>query len=117
MANYKKIGIPDPPNLEMTCQAIKARQTFSNVIYPEEAHFPIAFVKVVYTNYLTLEFELATNFNPNNIYMFVMDKKAPKMFQYRMRQLSNCFVNVLVSEKTFDLKSSGYNIFWHNITA
>uniref|UniRef100_A0A1I7S195 Uncharacterized protein n=2 Tax=Bursaphelenchus xylophilus TaxID=6326 RepID=A0A1I7S195_BURXY len=102
--------LADPQTLSMSCDDIKARRNFLNITYPEEADFPLAFVRALFKDYILLEMELAAHYNPNNFYCFVLDSKADADFKTRVRALSTCFENVIVADKEFEMSSRGRNI-------
>jgi hypothetical protein len=79
-------------------------------LYPEEREFPLAFARVVYRDYYLIERELAATYAPQNFYCYVMDSNSPKQFHSQMRALANCFPNVFVMKKEFDLDSKGKNM-------
>lgn len=57
-----------------------------------------------------LEMELASTYAPQNLYVYVLDKKSDATFHERMRNLASCFPNVYVLKKTFDMNSWGQNM-------
>jgi hypothetical protein len=57
-----------------------------------------------------LEMELAAEYAPQNIYVYVLDRKSPLLFHNQMKALANCFPNVFVLTKTYDMSSWGKNM-------
>ncbi|KAL3096956.1 hypothetical protein niasHS_002672 [Heterodera schachtii] len=108
----------DPAELEMNCEAIKARHggdpeqddQMITKITELERQMPMAFARVIYTDYLFLEAELLVNYAPNNWYCYVLDSKSSTVFQLRMRQLASCFDNVIVVDQMFDIERLGANM-------
>ena len=71
-----RIKFTDPEHLDMDCDGgIRWRNRF-----PKEENWPndhpLAQVRVVYTDYVFLEMELAATYSPNNWYCYAIDAKA-----------------------------------------
>ncbi|KAL3084779.1 hypothetical protein niasHT_031664 [Heterodera trifolii] len=136
----RKIRDPPPDELAMSCEAILARhgdeellaqqrwdnddkqqqqngrrrttknEGTSNGTTELERQMPMAFARVVYTDYLFLEAELLVHYAPTNWYCYVFDSKSSAVFQRRVRQLASCLPNVLVVDQLFDISSNGFNM-------
>ncbi|CAD5205674.1 unnamed protein product [Bursaphelenchus okinawaensis] len=108
-----RITYRDPHTLDglaITCAAIKSRHFFSHrTLYPKEILFPLAYVRLVYKDYLFLESELAVSYSPQNIYCYAIDAKAPKVFHARLHALSACLPNVIVTRVEYRMDSEGHN--------
>ncbi|GMR52767.1 hypothetical protein PMAYCL1PPCAC_22962, partial [Pristionchus mayeri] len=90
--------------IDMSCEALRKR-VFSrrNPI----TGFPVAFVKVVYTDYEFLEEQLAVSYSTDNSFCFALDRKAPVDFRRKFVALSICFDNVHLSSEEYELDSAG----------
>ncbi|CAD5220321.1 unnamed protein product [Bursaphelenchus xylophilus] len=107
---YSEVKIIDPERLPMECKDIRDRGNFVTRVYDEERDFPLAFARATYTDYIFQESELSANYNPNNVYCYVLDSKADDTFKHRMRALGKCFGNVIVAHKEFNMHAGGENI-------
>lgn len=90
------------------CISIRHRNYFP--VLPntkDEADYPIAYLRIVFTDYLFLEMELSVEYAPQNFYCYVIDQKSNSTFKNRVRNLSRCFPNVYVSMNEYDTDSSG----------
>ncbi|KAI6212731.1 Beta-1,3-galactosyl-O-glycosyl-glycoprotein beta-1,6-N-acetylglucosaminyltransferase 3 [Aphelenchoides besseyi] len=100
-----RIRIRDPKDeaaLPMNCNSIRRRAYFqTDDLYPEEAEFPIAFARTVYTLPLTL---------PHNFYCYALDSKSTPLFHKRMRALADCFPNVFLTDVEFSMDRHGHNM-------
>ncbi|GMT26747.1 hypothetical protein PFISCL1PPCAC_18044, partial [Pristionchus fissidentatus] len=97
--------IPTRPDLiDMSCDAVRKR------VYSRRnplTGFPIAFAKVVYTDYEFLEEQLAVTYSEENTYCFALDRKAPIDFRRRFMTLSICLRNVHIASEEYELDSEG----------
>ncbi|KAI6185759.1 Beta-1,3-galactosyl-O-glycosyl-glycoprotein beta-1,6-N-acetylglucosaminyltransferase 3 [Aphelenchoides besseyi] len=101
----------DEAALPMDCDSIRRRAYFqTDDLYPEEADFPIAFARTVYTDYRFLEMDLAATYTPHNFYCYALDAKSSPLFHTRMRALSDCFPNVFLADIEFQINSQGHNM-------
>lgn len=48
-------------------------------------------------------------YSPHNFYCYVLDRKASSRFREQMRNLSNCFPNVMVSDIEYVMNRQGHN--------
>ncbi|KAI6198863.1 Beta-1,3-galactosyl-O-glycosyl-glycoprotein beta-1,6-N-acetylglucosaminyltransferase 3 [Aphelenchoides besseyi] len=95
----------------MDCDSIRRRAYFqTDDLYPEEADFPIAFARTVYTDYRFLEMDLAATYTPHNFYCYALDAKSSPLFHKRMRALADCFPNVFLTDIEFQMDSHGHNM-------
>ena len=53
--------------------------------------------------------ELSAEYAPQNFYCFSIDIKASQLFKQRLRDLSKCLPNVIITQKEYDMDSTGYN--------
>uniref|UniRef100_A0A1I7S5S1 Uncharacterized protein n=1 Tax=Bursaphelenchus xylophilus TaxID=6326 RepID=A0A1I7S5S1_BURXY len=115
----KRMTYTDPKNftgLPMDCTSIKARHRFPTIpTSKEEADFPLAYARNVYTDYFYLEMLLSASYQPQNYYCFSIDKKSSDLFKMRMQALANCFSNVFISNNTRWLDSFGHNQDWSHL--
>ncbi|KAI6212706.1 hypothetical protein M3Y94_00060200 [Aphelenchoides besseyi] len=101
----------DEAALPMECDSIRRRAYFqTDDLYPEEAEFPIAFARTVYTDYRFLEMDLAATYTPHNFYCYALDSKSTPLFHKRMRALADCFPNVFLTDVEFSMDSHGHNM-------
>ncbi|KAI6198859.1 Glycosyl transferase, family 14-containing protein [Aphelenchoides besseyi] len=71
---FKSEDPKDEAALPMDCDSIRRRAYFqTDDLYPEEADFPIAFARTVYTDYRFLEMDLAATYTPHNFYCYALD--------------------------------------------
>ncbi|CAD5219235.1 unnamed protein product [Bursaphelenchus xylophilus] len=106
----------DESELPMDCESIYERHRF--VTAPtsnEEEDFPIAISRLVYRDYFYHEMVLAALYQPQNHYCFSVDRKTTPLFRKRFESLAKCFPNVIISNNSRELYSSGYNLDWANI--
>ena len=106
------VNMYDPDDLPALCSYIKDRQYFpSSPLSEEERDFPIAFVKTVKEDYYYLEMELAATYAPQNFYCFSIDTDATDLFKEKMRNLTQCFPNVYIGTKEYDMKKGKNQLF------
>ncbi|KAI3408874.1 hypothetical protein GPALN_007468 [Globodera pallida] len=107
----RRLTFEDPMSLEMDCaNGIRKRNYFPGKEGFEDAEFPLAQVRVVYKDYVFLEKELASSYSPNNWYCYSVDHKSDKQFHMRLKQLSECLPNVVVSTCEWNVDSAGHNM-------
>uniref|UniRef100_A0A0N4ZMZ9 ZP domain-containing protein n=1 Tax=Parastrongyloides trichosuri TaxID=131310 RepID=A0A0N4ZMZ9_PARTI len=100
-----------PYTFSTTCDDIKRRGYYPDEpLSKEEADFPIAFVRTVYTDYLTLEMQYLISYAPQNHYCYIIDRKQNAEFHSRMFALSNCFQNIYIISDSYDMDSNGNNV-------
>uniref|UniRef100_A0A914H1Z3 Glycosyltransferase family 92 protein n=1 Tax=Globodera rostochiensis TaxID=31243 RepID=A0A914H1Z3_GLORO len=105
----RRLTFEDPVWLEMDCaNGIRKRNHFPGAV--EAAEFPLAQVRIVYKDYVFLEKELASSYSPNNWYCYSVDHKSDKQFHFRMKRLSECLPNVVVSTREWTVDGGGHNI-------
>uniref|UniRef100_A0A0R3RHG5 Core-2/I-Branching enzyme n=1 Tax=Elaeophora elaphi TaxID=1147741 RepID=A0A0R3RHG5_9BILA len=75
-----------------------------------EKNFPIAFIRVVYRAYHLQELLLNLMYAPQNLYCYALDRKSDKLFHDHMRNLSECFPNVILTKTEYDVDSAGHNM-------
>uniref|UniRef100_A0A1I7RQB4 Glycosyltransferase family 92 protein n=2 Tax=Bursaphelenchus xylophilus TaxID=6326 RepID=A0A1I7RQB4_BURXY len=106
----------DKLDLPMDCESIRSRHRFAtDPTSVEERDFPIAISRQVYRDYYYHELVLAALYQPQNFYCFTIDGKAGSLFRRRFESLAKCFPNVVISNNTRPLFSSGYNLDLANI--
>ncbi|KAI6170583.1 hypothetical protein M3Y97_01138000 [Aphelenchoides bicaudatus] len=121
LENYTKqrVKIEEDPtwrSLPMNCKAIRERHYFQeDLLYEEEATFPIAYARAVYTDYRFLEMELAASYAPQNHYCYAIDKKASWKFKKRMNALAKCFPNVYLTKKKYPMDRYGLNMGYSHL--
>uniref|UniRef100_A0A183CC98 O-fucosyltransferase family protein n=1 Tax=Globodera pallida TaxID=36090 RepID=A0A183CC98_GLOPA len=76
----------------------------------EDAEFPLAQVRIVYKDYVFLEKELASSYWPSNWYCYSDEHKSDKQFHMRMKRLSECLPNVVVSTREWIIAGDGHNM-------
>uniref|UniRef100_A0AAF5HZL2 Glycosyltransferase family 92 protein n=1 Tax=Strongyloides stercoralis TaxID=6248 RepID=A0AAF5HZL2_STRER len=95
-------------DLSMACKDIKKRsfniEDFPN--NPQESRYSIAYAYNVYKNYPILERRLSAHYSPRNHYCYLVDSKSPQVRE-KLVQLSHCLPNVYVTEKSYNMTSSG----------
>ncbi|KAK5969900.1 Core-2/I-Branching enzyme [Trichostrongylus colubriformis] len=69
--------------------------------------FGVAYARIVYESYDFIEDELTASYHPQNVFCYSVDKKAPDSFNLRIKFLSRCFSNVLVTQARFPVNSAG----------
>ncbi|KAH7702945.1 core-2/I-Branching enzyme family protein [Aphelenchoides avenae] len=103
----------DDMHLPMDCASIRSRNYFPTTpMSKDEAKFPIAFARIVYTDYRFLEMEFASEYAPQNVFCFAIDSKSSKVFRERIRSLAKCFPNVVVTKQEYSVESSGRNMWF-----
>uniref|UniRef100_A0A914HTU1 Uncharacterized protein n=1 Tax=Globodera rostochiensis TaxID=31243 RepID=A0A914HTU1_GLORO len=101
----RRLTFEDPLWLEMGCaNGIRKRNYFPVKEGFEDAEFPLA------QDYVFLEKELASSYSPNNWYCYSVDHKSNKKFHMRLKQLSECLPNVVVSTRKWNIDSAGHNM-------
>lgn len=53
---------------------------------------------------------LASEYSPNNVYCYALDSASSTLFHKQMRALADCFPNVMLTDKEFDMDSEGKNM-------
>ncbi|KAL3122992.1 hypothetical protein niasHT_006392 [Heterodera trifolii] len=107
----KRLTFEDPIWLEMDCaEGIRKRNFFPPEGDTEDAEFPLAQARIVYKDYVFLEKELASSYSPHNWYCYSIDHKANSLFRLRVKRLSACLPNVIVSPYEFVVDGGGHNI-------
>uniref|UniRef100_A0AAF5DF75 Glycosyltransferase family 92 protein n=1 Tax=Strongyloides stercoralis TaxID=6248 RepID=A0AAF5DF75_STRER len=91
--NFKKLSKLQN-TFPMSCDDIRRRGFYPDeAISMEEANFPLAYVRTIYTDYLTLEYQFLLTYAPQNHYCFIIDKKQNGDFhisnQYTMDSNGN----------------------------
>uniref|UniRef100_A0A0K0F3F1 SRCR domain-containing protein n=1 Tax=Strongyloides venezuelensis TaxID=75913 RepID=A0A0K0F3F1_STRVS len=93
------------------CKDIKKRGHYPDKpLSQEEADFPIAYIRTIYKDYLTLEYQFLLTYAPQNYYCFVIDKKQPADFHNKMSELADCFKNIHLIQNRYQMESSGFNL-------
>ncbi|GMS99039.1 hypothetical protein PENTCL1PPCAC_21214, partial [Pristionchus entomophagus] len=101
----RQVLIPTRPDrLDMSCEAVRKR-VLSRRNPP--TGFPIAFARVVYSDYEFLEEQLAVSYVDENTFCFALDRKAPLAFRRKFVTLSACLDNVHISSEEYELDSAG----------
>ncbi|CEF68496.1 Glycosyl transferase, family 14-containing protein [Strongyloides ratti] len=94
-----------------SCHDIKRRGYYPDKpLSQEEADFPLAYVRTIYTDYLTLEYQFLLSYAPQNHYCFIIDKKQSGDFHSKIFALSNCFKNVYIISNQYNMDSNGNDI-------
>uniref|UniRef100_A0AAF5CSF1 Glycosyltransferase family 92 protein n=1 Tax=Strongyloides stercoralis TaxID=6248 RepID=A0AAF5CSF1_STRER len=94
-----------------SCEYIKKRGYYPDQpLSEEESNFPIAYIRTIYTDYLTIEYQFLLTYAPQNHYCFVVDKKQKGDFHSKIFALSNCFPNIHLITNRYDMDSNGFNI-------
>ncbi|VDM49275.1 unnamed protein product [Toxocara canis] len=75
-----------------------------------ESDFPIAFVRIVYKDYRLQELLFKLQYAHQNLFCFVIDKKATALFKEQMKNLTECFPNVILAGRQLDVDSAGHNM-------
>ncbi|ULT88901.1 hypothetical protein L3Y34_007834 [Caenorhabditis briggsae] len=93
--------------LRMDCPSIRQR------VYGDMPPFsplkrPIAFVRTIYKIYELQEALLSLSYHPDNTFCFIMDAKSSDKLKNSVRNMSDCFENVIVLEKEYMLNSGGH---------
>uniref|UniRef100_A0A914HT40 Uncharacterized protein n=1 Tax=Globodera rostochiensis TaxID=31243 RepID=A0A914HT40_GLORO len=87
----RRLTFEDPLWLEMGCaNGIRKRNYFPVKEGFEDAEFPLA--------------------QPNNWYCYSVDHKSNNKFHMRLKQLSECLPNVVVSTRKWNIDSAGHNM-------
>ncbi|CAD5225476.1 unnamed protein product [Bursaphelenchus okinawaensis] len=103
-------------DLATDCESIWLRNNFyTKPLSREEEDFPLAYARNVYKDYRFIEMELSTTYAPQNLYCFGIDGKSDALFQLRMRNLSQCFNNVFLTEYRYTMDSKGHNTNLYHI--
>uniref|UniRef100_A0A914I292 Uncharacterized protein n=1 Tax=Globodera rostochiensis TaxID=31243 RepID=A0A914I292_GLORO len=107
------LSFSDPGDtLPVNCASIRGRHFhFSQQPKDRSSDYPLAFIRLVYTDYLFIEMEFASSYAPQNWYCYAIDKKASQTFHMQIYALASCFPNVLITpiEKQYDMDSKGHN--------
>ncbi|KAL3084981.1 hypothetical protein niasHS_010050 [Heterodera schachtii] len=104
--------------LAVDCATIRSRYHFDSAEqkYKNEkgkkTDFPLAFIRLVYKDYLFIEMEFASSYAPQNYYCYAIDKKSSITFHRQIHSLAICFPNVFVvtTEKEYAMDSKGHNL-------
>ncbi|KAJ1348730.1 hypothetical protein KIN20_004100 [Parelaphostrongylus tenuis] len=82
--------------LDMSCEAIRLRV----LTYPRQpvTNYPIAFARIVYTDYEFLEEQLRAGYSTENHFCYHVDSKASSNFTNLMKTLSTCLKNVYLTD-------------------
>uniref|UniRef100_A0A0N5C5W2 Glycosyltransferase family 92 protein n=1 Tax=Strongyloides papillosus TaxID=174720 RepID=A0A0N5C5W2_STREA len=100
-----------PNTFSTLCEDIKKRGHYPDKpLSQEEADFPIAYIRTIYKDYLTLEYQFLLTYAPQNYYCFIIDKKQPADFHNKMSALAGCFKNVHIIQNRYQMDSNGINI-------
>uniref|UniRef100_A0A0M3II45 Core-2/I-Branching enzyme n=1 Tax=Ascaris lumbricoides TaxID=6252 RepID=A0A0M3II45_ASCLU len=97
--------------VDASCKAIR-RRVLQDLISPTkfEVDFPIAFVRVVYKDYLLQELLFKLQYTPMNLFCFVIDKKSSALFKEQISNLTECFPNAISSQRQLSIDSAGHNM-------
>ena len=81
---------------------------FSNSFYVSkiEKHFPLAFEMLIYYKPLRIQqyIRLLKNiYRPQNVYCIHIDKKAPQWWSQSLKDIANCFPNVIIARNPLDV--------------
>ncbi|EYC28952.1 hypothetical protein Y032_0007g3515 [Ancylostoma ceylanicum] len=91
--------------LNMSCEAIKDRILPPKPLRP--LLFGVAFARIVYKEYQFLERELRSSYHSQNYFCYSVDGKAGKAFSNRIKALSECLPNVIVTSVQFTINRRG----------
>uniref|UniRef100_A0A915ECL4 Uncharacterized protein n=1 Tax=Ditylenchus dipsaci TaxID=166011 RepID=A0A915ECL4_9BILA len=110
-AAKERISLTDESfNFTNTCKDIRSRGFYpQRPLTKSEADFPLAFASIVYMDYIQIEMMFRVIYAPQNSYCYVLDSKASPIFKKRMRNLADCFSNVVVPKEEFSVESNGKN--------
>ncbi|VDK48353.1 unnamed protein product [Anisakis simplex] len=95
-----------------SCEAVR-RRVLNNLLEPTETElqFPIAFARIVYKDYILQELLFKMQYAPQNRFCYILDKKARPLFKQQMRNLANCFPNVVIlADRQWTVDSAGHNM-------
>jgi hypothetical protein len=53
--------------------------------------------------------ELGLHYTKENWYCYIVDSKSSNLFYSRLKKLSKCFSNVILSEKRLSISRAGHN--------
>ncbi|CAI4228548.1 unnamed protein product [Auanema sp. JU1783] len=104
----KRITLETDPPLDKvdTCEVLRARLLPPAELKPLKV--PTAFARIVYKSYIFIEDEFKSAYHPNNTFCYSIDKKADAKFHQRIKQLANCFDNVMITPVEFSVDGSGH---------
>ncbi|KAK6113329.1 Core-2/I-Branching enzyme family protein [Brugia pahangi] len=98
-------------NISNSCEDIKQRGLYpENPASDEEKDFPIVFIRVVYRAYHIQELLFNLMYAPQNLYCYALDSKSSPLFHEQMRNLSECFPNVILTENEYEVDGAGHNM-------
>uniref|UniRef100_A0A7E4W6G7 Core-2/I-Branching enzyme n=1 Tax=Panagrellus redivivus TaxID=6233 RepID=A0A7E4W6G7_PANRE len=112
MESDERVRMYDPieQNLPMDCLSIITRFPYRTKPRSDyEGNFPIAYVRIVFTDYYYLETIFRATYEPQNYYCYFVDSSSNELFHKRINALASCFPNVVVSNVELDLDSNGTN--------
>lgn len=92
--NFKTVWetIESSPN---QCQALKSAFMFSDKAFSqEEVDFPLSYGAIVYKEITQVAFMLSSLYQPQNVFVIVIDGKAAPEFKRRMDLFADCFSNI-----------------------
>uniref|UniRef100_A0A915CDE0 Uncharacterized protein n=1 Tax=Parascaris univalens TaxID=6257 RepID=A0A915CDE0_PARUN len=97
--------------IDASCKAIR-RRVLPGLISPTkfEVDFPVAFVRVVYKDYLLQELLFKLQYTPMNLFCFVIDEKSTALFKEQISNLTECFPNAISSQLQLPIDSAGHNM-------
>uniref|UniRef100_A0A915CG68 Core-2/I-Branching enzyme n=1 Tax=Parascaris univalens TaxID=6257 RepID=A0A915CG68_PARUN len=97
-------------SLSTSCNEIRKRGRYAKrSLSEEESEFPIAFARIVYKDYHLQELLLNVMYAPQNVFCYAIDEKASPLFYEQMTNLSQCFPNVFLTDRHFNVDSAGHN--------
>ncbi|CAB03022.2 GLYcosylation related [Caenorhabditis elegans] len=93
--------------LSMDCDSIQNR-IFRDMPPFEKLKRPIAFVRNIYGIYELQEVFLSISYHPDNYFCYAMDSKSSEKLKKSMRIMADCFENVIVLDKEYDMDRAGH---------
>ncbi|CAJ0606098.1 unnamed protein product [Cylicocyclus nassatus] len=94
--------------LDMSCKEIKARVLPPKVL--KKMEFGVAYARVVHESYTFVEDEVRSSYHQQNIFCFSVGAKPSADFYSRIKALSRCLPNVLLSPVRYNISRHGYNM-------
>ena len=99
------------------CEQFKQeRQYLTSPVSREEEEFPIAYSILLYKDTGQVERLLRAIYRPQNYYCIHVDAKSPPVIHQSMKQLADCFDNVIIAHFSSDVVWGFYTVVEPEVT-
>ncbi|XP_070557239.1 beta-1,3-galactosyl-O-glycosyl-glycoprotein beta-1,6-N-acetylglucosaminyltransferase-like [Ptychodera flava] len=91
---------------------VRTSEYLGRPVTDEEKDFPLAFSIMVHTSAYQVELLLRAIYRPHNVYCIHVDRKAPPALHFAMQAIVDCFSNVFIASRLYDVYWGSINLVY-----